>query len=78
MVFDLKAHITIEMAQSMYNNGIAVEVNNGKTVDLISEEQMMEILVEGELIEVDYDEYQQYKIDKANGTHRDQHISKVD
>lgn len=31
----------------------------------------MEILVEGELIEVDYDEYQQYKIDKANGTHRD-------
>jgi len=38
MVFDLKAHITIEMAQSMHNNGIAVEINNGNTVDLISED----------------------------------------
>ena len=38
MVFNLKSHITIEMAQAMHKDGIAVEVNNGNTVDLISEE----------------------------------------
>ena len=27
----------------------------------------MELLYEGELIEIDYEEYQQYRIDKANG-----------
>ncbi len=32
----------------------------------------MEILIEGIWVEVDAAEYQQYKIDKANGTHRDQ------
>ena len=31
----------------------------------------MEILIEGIWVEVNAAEYEQYKIDKANGTHRD-------
>jgi len=31
----------------------------------------MEMLIEGIWVEVDGAEYEQYKIDKANGTHRD-------
>ncbi len=32
----------------------------------------MTILIDGELIEVDAEEYKQTQIDKANGTYRDQ------
>jgi len=38
MKFALKETVMIEMAQAMHKQGIAVEINNGNSVELVSEE----------------------------------------